>query len=48
VSQGYKISLETAVQIVMRTSIHRVPEPIRLADKISRAEIRRQEEQAQS
>lgn len=41
VSCGHRVSLETAVEVVRACSIHRVPEPIRLADKLSR-------EQAQS
>lgn len=39
VSIGTKISLQTAIKSVILTSIHRVPEPIRLADKKSREVI---------
>ncbi len=41
VSVGHRVSFDTALQIVKACSIYRVPEPIRLADKLSR-------EQAQS
>ena len=36
ISIGHKVSNETALQIVKKTCIYRVPEPIRLSDKISR------------
>jgi deoxyinosine 3'endonuclease (endonuclease V) len=36
VSIGNKVGLETAVKCVGLCSIHRVPEPVRLADKKSR------------
>jgi len=36
ISIGHKVSNETALQIVRKTCIYRVPEPIRLSDKISR------------
>lgn len=36
VSIGTKISLDTAIKCVILCSIHRVPEPVRLADKKSR------------
>jgi len=36
ISIGHKVSNETALQIVKNTCIYRVPEPIRLSDKISR------------
>lgn len=36
VSIGNKISLETAIKCVIMSSMHRVPEPVRLADKKSR------------
>ncbi|RYG45025.1 hypothetical protein EON67_11080 [archaeon] len=39
VSVGHKMALEDAVQLVLQTCIYRVPEPIRLADKESRALI---------
>ncbi len=36
ISIGHKISNETALQIAKKACIYRVPEPIRLSDKISR------------
>ena len=36
ISQGNKVTLDTAIEVVKMTTKHRVPEPIRLADKISR------------
>lgn len=36
VTRGHKVSLESAVQIVNECCIHRVPEPVRSADKESR------------
>ncbi|GIU70680.1 MAG: endonuclease V [Candidatus Nitrosocaldaceae archaeon] len=39
ISIGHKISLDTAVKIVKETSKYKLPEPIRLADKISRKYI---------
>lgn len=36
VSVGHRISLESALAIVKACSIYRVPEPIRMADKLSR------------
>jgi deoxyinosine 3'endonuclease (endonuclease V) len=36
ISIGHKVSNETALQIVKNSCIYRVPEPIRLSDKISR------------
>ncbi|KAJ2719843.1 hypothetical protein GGI07_004962 [Coemansia sp. Benny D115] len=39
VSTGHRISLTTAVELVRRCSIHRVPEPIRVADLHSRAAL---------
>lgn len=36
ISIGHKISNETALKITKKTCIYRVPEPIRLSDKISR------------
>ena len=36
ISIGHKVSNKTALQIVKNTCIYRVPEPIRLSDKISR------------
>ena len=43
VSCGHKISNETALKIVKKSIIHRVPQPIRLSDKISRRLIERYE-----
>ena len=40
VSVGHRISLPTAVDLVKRTCVFRVPEPIRQADKLSRASLR--------
>ena len=40
VSIGHKVSLATAMAIVEAMSIHKVPEPIRLADKASRKAIK--------
>jgi len=40
ISIGHKVSNETALQIVKNTCIYRVPEPIRLSDKISRRLVR--------
>ena len=37
VSVGHRISLGTAVELVKRTCVYRVPEPIRQADKLSRS-----------
>ncbi len=36
VSVGTRITLQTAIKCVLLCSIHRVPEPVRLADKKSR------------
>ena len=36
ISCGHKISNETALKIVKKTIIHRIPQPIRFSDKISR------------
>ena len=36
VSVGHKVSLETAIGIVLETSKLRIPEPIRLADRLSK------------
>ncbi len=36
VSVGHKVSLETAVKLVVKTSSHRTPEPLRLAHLLSR------------
>ncbi len=36
VSVGHKISLKTAIEIVLETSRIRIPEPIRLADRLSK------------
>ncbi|KAJ1866769.1 hypothetical protein H4R99_004296 [Coemansia sp. RSA 1722] len=43
VSPGHRVSMRTAVDLVRRCSVHRVPEPIRVADQQSR-EIARQME----
>jgi endonuclease V len=40
VSIGHNISLESAVALVLRTSAHRVPEPVRQADLRSRDVVR--------
>ncbi|KAJ2157802.1 hypothetical protein GGF46_004246 [Coemansia sp. RSA 552] len=40
VSTGHRISLATAVALVKQCSLHRVPEPIRVADQRSRAKAR--------
>lgn len=40
VSVGHRISLKTALALVQRACIYRVPEPIRLADLGSRQEVR--------
>ncbi|OBZ90454.1 Endonuclease V [Choanephora cucurbitarum] len=41
ISQGHRISLQTAIKVVLATSPkYRVPEPIRAADCLSRAYIR--------
>ncbi|KAG5453380.1 Endonuclease V [Clonorchis sinensis] len=40
ISPGHRISLDTACTLVLKTSKFRTPEPIRLADQISRKEIR--------
>jgi hypothetical protein len=41
VSQGHRISLETAASLVHRCCIYRIPEPIRQADQRSREFLRR-------
>ena len=41
VSIGHKISLDTAVDVVIRSSIHRIPEPVRQADLTSREMLRK-------
>ncbi|CAI7872329.1 unnamed protein product [Closterium sp. NIES-54] len=40
VSVGHRVSLLSAVAITQRCCKHRVPEPVRLADGLSRAELR--------
>ncbi|KAL4458824.1 hypothetical protein ABPG75_013689 [Micractinium tetrahymenae] len=42
VSVGHRIGLASALAVVQRCCRHRVPEPIRQADLLSRAEVRRQ------
>lgn len=39
ISQGHRISLETAIQITLSCCRYRIPEPIRRADQDSRAYI---------
>eukprot|EP01025_Chloroclados_australasicus_P032898 TRINITY_DN3341_c0_g1_i1.p2 TRINITY_DN3341_c0_g1~~TRINITY_DN3341_c0_g1_i1.p2 ORF type:complete len:294 (+),score=12.93 TRINITY_DN3341_c0_g1_i1:74-883(+) len=39
ISQGHRVSLETALEIVRRCCLYRIPEPIRQADKRSRKEV---------
>ncbi|KAG9390648.1 Endonuclease V [Carpediemonas membranifera] len=39
VSSGHMVSLEDSVEIVKKCCMHRIPEPIRLADKGSRARL---------
>lgn len=41
VSIGHKVSLETAVELVVKVSNYRIPEPIRLADLGSRRFLKR-------
>ena len=36
VSVGHRVALRTAVELVQRCCLHRVPEPVRLADIASR------------
>ncbi|KAJ2078966.1 hypothetical protein H4R24_004116 [Coemansia sp. RSA 988] len=40
VSSGHRVSLQTAVRLVRSCSLHRVPEPIRVADQRSRVGAR--------
>ncbi|KAI8088810.1 endonuclease V [Halteromyces radiatus] len=40
ISQGHRISLDTAIRIILATSQYRIPEPIRRADQDSRTYIR--------
>lgn len=42
ISTGHRISIRTAVDVVCACCIHRVPEPIRKADQLSRDYIRRE------
>lgn len=37
ISTGHKVSLQDAIALCHRCSLYRIPEPVRLADKISRA-----------
>jgi deoxyinosine 3'endonuclease (endonuclease V) len=48
VNIGHKISLDTSLNIVKKTTMYRVPEPIRIADKRSRAIIREYEKRKQT
>ena len=43
VSEGHRVSLETACEVVMKCSRYRVPEPVRLADIMSRDVLRQLE-----
>ena len=43
VSEGHRVSLETACRVVMKCSKYRVPEPVRLADITSREALRQLE-----
>ena len=45
VSQGHRVSLETALKVTLACCQFRIPEPIRRADLDSRAYIRQQERQ---
>jgi deoxyribonuclease V len=38
VSTGHRVSLQAAIRIVSRLSVHRVPEPTRLADRLAAKE----------
>mmetsp|Transcript_17091 Transcript_17091/g.24972 ORF Transcript_17091/g.24972 Transcript_17091/m.24972 type:complete len:313 (-) Transcript_17091:120-1058(-) len=40
VSVGHRIDLKTAVEVVLKCSLHRIPEPVRQADIRSRSAIR--------
>ncbi|RKP13675.1 endonuclease V-domain-containing protein [Piptocephalis cylindrospora] len=40
ISPGHRISLEDAISVVLACSIHRIPEPVRAADLLSRQYIR--------
>ncbi|KAJ1735145.1 hypothetical protein LPJ61_000708 [Coemansia biformis] len=44
VSPGHRVSLRTAVALVRSCSLHRVPEPIRVADQLSRTRARAMEQ----
>ena len=44
VSVGHLVQLETAVKLVQRTSLHRIPEAVRRADGGSREVLRELEE----
>ena len=44
ISTGYKLSNDTALKIVKKSIVHRVPQPIRISDKISRRLIEKYEE----
>lgn len=40
ISQGHRVSLETCIQVVQKTSLFRIPEPIRQADLRSRQVVK--------
>ena len=42
VSTGHRVALPTAMAVVRRCCVHKIPEPIRLADLTSREMLRRQ------
>ncbi|KAJ2717190.1 hypothetical protein H4R19_000134 [Coemansia spiralis] len=44
VSPGHRVSLRTALALVRSCSLHRIPEPIRIADQRSRARAREMEQ----
>eukprot|EP00041_Stephanoeca_diplocostata_P028068 m.784617 g.784617 ORF g.784617 m.784617 type:complete len:172 (+) comp23300_c0_seq6:1221-1736(+) len=45
ISGGHRVSLDTAVEVVLQCCIHKIPEPIRHADLGSRDYIRKLQEQ---
>ena len=42
ISQGNKVSLETAIEVTKACLICKIPEPIRLADKVSRSMLKKE------